>query len=268
MTDSITMRERFAGQSVIEELLQCQRGLPRRSLLARVFGVSPLCPESEPCYRGAKGEIAVAALLEQLPSAWTVFHALPTGIRGSDIDHLVVGPGGVFTINTELHTGQDIWVAGHTVLVSGRSTPYIRNAEFEASRVGAMLRERMPLLPPVQPVLALVGAKHVSVGTRPAKVRVVEAQDLVIWLTNLAVVINESELDLLVDILDEPTTWQAAPMVVQPGVWDQFAALDREVQSARFRRAGWTLAGTLALVGASVGGLPLLLHAMAGGLLP
>jgi hypothetical protein len=268
VTDSITMRERFAGQSVIEELLQCQRDQPRRSFLARVFGASPLCEASEPWYRGAKGEIAVASLLAQLPPAWTVFHALPAGNRGADIDHLVVGPGGVFTINTKLHRGHDIWVAEHTVLVSGRSTPYIRNAEFEAARVGAMLRERMPLLPPVQPVIALVGAKHVSVGTRPAKVRVVEAQDLVTWLTNLAVVINESELDLLVDILDEPTTWQAAPVVVQPDVWDRFAALDREVRSARLRRAGWALAGMVALVGASVGGLPLLLHAMAGGLLP
>jgi len=262
------MRERFAAQSVIEELLHCQRDQPRRSLLARLFGVSPLCPESEPWYRGAKGEIAVASLLAQLPPAWTVFHALPIGNRGSDIDHLVVGPGGVFTINTKHHSGQNVWVAKHTMLVSGRSTPYIRNAEFEASRVGAMLRERMPLLPPVQPVIALVGAKQVTVRERPAKVRVVEAQGLVTWLTRLAVVINESELDLLVDILDDPATWHAAPVVVRPEVWDQFRALDREVRGARLVRAGWALAGSLAVVAASLGGLPLLMHSLAGGMLP
>lgn len=267
MTDSITMRERFAGQSVIEELLQCQRGVPRRSFVARLLGVSPLGRESEPWYRGAKGEIAVASLLAQLPPAWTVFHALPVGSRGSDIDHLVVGPGGVFTINTKHHSGHEVWVAGHTMLVSGRSTPYIRNAEYEASRVGAMLRERMPLLPPVQPVIAVVGAKRVTVRARPAKVRVVEAGDLVTWLTNLAVVINESELDLLVDILDEPATWHAAPVAVQPEVRDQFGALDREVRGARLVRAAWALAGTLALVGASLAGLPLL-QSVAGGLLP
>lgn len=267
MTDSMTMRERFAGQSVIEELLQCQRAQPPRSFLARLFGASPLCSESEPWYRGAKGEIAVASLLAKLPAAWTVFHALPIGSRGSDIDHLVVGPGGVFTINTKHHNGASIWVAGGTLMVSGRGTPYIRNAEFEAARVGQMLRERMPLLPPVQPVIALVGASEITVRKKPARVRVIDAADLVRWLTRLAVVMNESELDLLVDILDEPSTWQAAPVVVRPEVWEQFGALDREVRSARVVRAGWALAGMLALVGASVSGLPLLLQALAGGLL-
>ncbi|WP_158603896.1 nuclease-related domain-containing protein [Cryobacterium tepidiphilum] len=268
MTDSITMRERFAAQSVIEELLHCQESRPPRSFLGRLFGASPLCPESEPWYRGAKGELAVASLLTGLPHEWTVFHALPVGSGGYGINHLVVGPGGVFTINTRHYSGQEVWVAGHTMLISGRGTNDIRNAELEASRVGAMLRERMPMLPPVQPVIALVGAKHVIVRARPRKVRVIEAGDLVSWLTNLVVVMNESELDLLVDILDEPSTWQAAPVVVHPEVWDKFAVLDHEVRSARFLRAGWTLAGMLALVGASVSVLPLLLQSMAGGLLP
>ena len=38
------------------------------------------------------------------------------GERGSDIDHLAIGPGGVFTINAKHHAGAKIWVGGDTFL--------------------------------------------------------------------------------------------------------------------------------------------------------
>jgi hypothetical protein len=32
-----------------------------------------------------------------------VLHAVPVGDRGSDIDHVVIGHGGVYTVNTKTH---------------------------------------------------------------------------------------------------------------------------------------------------------------------
>ncbi len=53
---------------------------------------------------GAGGEETVGGRLDKLVKhGWHVLHAVPVGDRGSDIDHVVIGPGGVFTVNTKTH---------------------------------------------------------------------------------------------------------------------------------------------------------------------
>jgi hypothetical protein len=104
-----------------------------------VFGASPLSPESRPWYKGALGEIAVGRILEQLGPEWLVLHGIPVGKGSSDIDHLLIGPAGVFTVNTKNHSGQAVWVAGRTFIVAGKKTRHLYNAAFEASRASKLL---------------------------------------------------------------------------------------------------------------------------------
>jgi len=54
--------------------------------------------------RGAEGERKVGAILEGLGADWHVLHGVWLG-RG-DIDHVLVGPGGTFTIETKSHPGR------------------------------------------------------------------------------------------------------------------------------------------------------------------
>jgi hypothetical protein len=54
--------------------------------------------------RGAEGERKVGAILDGLAPAWQTLHGVWLG-RG-DIDHIIVGPGGTFTIETKSHGGQ------------------------------------------------------------------------------------------------------------------------------------------------------------------
>ena len=51
-------------------------------------------------------------MLAQLGPEWTVLHSVPVGRGKSDIDHIAIGPPGVFTINTKFSPGKDVWVAG------------------------------------------------------------------------------------------------------------------------------------------------------------
>lgn len=53
--------------------------------------------------RGASGEEKVAAILDNLPDGYTIFHDLPCPV--GNIDHIVVGPTGVFVIETKSHKG-------------------------------------------------------------------------------------------------------------------------------------------------------------------
>ena len=88
MTADITpllLGTRVPGQAVIEELMAVQGLVQPRTRLQRIFGVSPLGPESWPWYKGALGEIAVGRILEGLGPEWLVLHAIPVG-RGSSAE--------------------------------------------------------------------------------------------------------------------------------------------------------------------------------------
>lgn len=54
--------------------------------------------------RGAAGERKVGAILDRLGPDWHVLHGVWLG-RG-DIDHVLVGPGGTFTIETKANRGK------------------------------------------------------------------------------------------------------------------------------------------------------------------
>ncbi|WP_166789697.1 nuclease-related domain-containing protein [Cryobacterium fucosi] len=263
--DSPTMRQRLPAQSVIEQLLHEQGRTPPLSWLARLFGGSPLGVDGRPRYLVAKGEITVGALLEALPPEWTVFHAIPVAGRNSDIDHLVVGPGGIFTIDSTCHGGStrhggaDVWVGKRVMLVAGQKVPHLRNSEFEAERVTNLVRERMPLLTPVQPVIALVDPRRLTIVDRPEQVKVIDAQDLLRWLVKLHPVLSAGEVQEVSDLVDSPATWcpieQAA---AADDLMDRFTVLDGQVRSAGVRRVLWALVGAATAIGGTIS----LLHAL------
>jgi hypothetical protein len=75
------------------------------ALLASMFVISRyVLPLVERRDRGARGEEHVGALLEQLTDAgWRVIHDASLG--HGNIDHILIGPPGVFTIETKSHPG-------------------------------------------------------------------------------------------------------------------------------------------------------------------
>jgi Nuclease-related domain len=75
------------------------------ALLAAIFAISrwvlPLLDRHD---RGATGEEQVGGLLDRLAGkGWRVIHDVSLG-RGN-VDHILIGPGGVFTIETKSHPG-------------------------------------------------------------------------------------------------------------------------------------------------------------------
>ncbi len=68
-----------------------------------------------------------------------MLHAVPVGNRGSDIDHVAIGPGGVWTLNTKTHPGKSVWIGKHQVRVDGHKTHYLRNSRHEAERASRLL---------------------------------------------------------------------------------------------------------------------------------
>jgi len=250
-SDSAMMLEKFAAQSVIELLLQVQGSVPRRSRFARFVGLSPLGADSMSWYLGAKGEIVVGSMLATLPPEWTVLHAVPIGSSNSEIDHLVVGPGGIFTITTKNHPRTEICVGRNTLQIDGEAVSYLRNAEYEAERVTILVRDRMPLVAPVQPVLVFVDPRLFTIEHKPEQVKVLAAEDLRAWLVRLHPVLSAGEVQEVADLLDSPHVWRALPDTTPDDLSERFSELDAQVRSAGIRRMLW---GLFAGVGAVAAG--------------
>jgi hypothetical protein len=234
--ESTRMRQRFAAQFMIEKLLREQSGIPPRTPWARFLGRSPLGAHCEGWYLGAQGEIVVGEKLATLSPEWAVFHALPIGGHGWDIDHVLVGPGGVVTINTKQHRRQRVLVEERSVLVDSRPVPYLRHAKFEAERVTTLLDDRRPLSSPVIPLVVFVGARSIDVGSSPAPVTVLDAQELVSWLSALPIVLGPADRLGLIELLDDPDMWIDVPLGSGEGLMESFTRLDTEVRAARLQR--------------------------------
>lgn len=256
MTTTTSMSQRRPAQAVIEELLGDPAHRVSRTRLGRVFGRSPLTADGMAWYRGAQGEIAVGRMLDMLPEEWTVFHALPVGRKEADIDHLVVGPGGVYTINTKHHRGKAIWVANRTLMVAGQRQPHIRNAEYEAARVTKLLFPPLGLEGRVKPVVAVHGASSIVVKEWPDLVSVLDARKLQRWLLKRPVQFGLHDVARIVALVDDPGTWRATASAPCEFMLASFDELDGEVRTAAKRRSLWSLGGVLASGAALVAVVP------------
>ncbi len=198
-----------AGAMARTRAEQLRSAAPRRTAVARVLGLHT----DERAWRiGARGEEMVAARLARLrrkDPRWHVLHAIPVGRRGSDIDHLVVGPAGVFTINTKHHPGAKIWVAGDTFLVNGRRYPYVRNSRHEASRAARLLDTAG--CPPVvvRGLIVPVRAEDVTIREMPTDVAVVPRFQLTRWLLRQPHQLDDAALARVYQTARRSTTWAA-----------------------------------------------------------
>jgi hypothetical protein len=227
--------------AVIAACLQAQAGVPPRSGVSRLFGRSPLSDDSRPWYLGALGELQVAQQLAKLGPVWTALHSVPIGERGSDIDHVVIGAGGVFTINTKFHEDARIWVGSKRLLVNGQKTDHLRNSRFEAQRVAHALTATAGLPVDVQPVIVLVGIRSITVRERPGDVSVLRETELVRWLDRRPVALDADLRERLNTAMAQRDHWPAPPVQALEPDLPAFAALRREVDAARRTRVLWVM---------------------------
>ncbi|MCU1668884.1 MAG: hypothetical protein JWP40_1811 [Blastococcus sp.] len=178
-----------------------------RAVLARLMGVHT----DERAWRlGADGEAQVGAQLDKLMKRdprWRCLHSIRVGRNGADIDHLVIGPGGVFSLNTKNRPGARIWVAGDTVMVNGMRHPYIRNSRHEATRAGRLLTEACRFEVAVTGVVVAVNAQDLTIKKPPADVHVIHRGRLRRWLRGRTDVLDAGTVDAIFQQARRVATW-------------------------------------------------------------
>ena len=166
-----------AGQSARKRAVELRKEAPIKSVLARLLG-SPR--EERDWAVGADGEVEVARRLRKLGGGWHVIHSVPVGGMGADIDHVVIGPTSVLTLNTKNHGKHRVTVTRGGVYVNGQPTEYLRNSRFEAKRTRELLSAVCGNVE-VQPVIVIMAADF-KVKSEPTDVNVVGRKSIAGWL--------------------------------------------------------------------------------------
>ena len=242
---------------MIRECLTRQSARPPRGRLARIFGLSPIRADNASWFTGSLGELAVGRQLAKLGPEWTVLHAIPAGDGDSDIDHLLIGQAGVFTLNTKRHRGKKVWVADNRILVAGQKVDHLRNVRFEAARASTLLSRARGRTVPVTGALVFVATEQITFRSRPADVLILTEGTLVRALKKLKPQIHPDEVAAIADVAARDTTWSSNPAAaVRHGLVAEFAELVRVENVSRRIRVAWLLL----LMGAVVAiGLPVVM---------
>lgn len=191
------------GDAARRRAVQLREEAPVRTALARVLRVHT---QERAFRKGADGEEIVAKRLAKLGSDWRVLHAVPVGERGSDIDHVVIGPPGVFTLNTKNHAGKNVWVAERAFMVNGQRTDYLPKSRFEAKRASQLLSSACGFAINVEPVIVLIAAQ-LTVKRRPSGVHVVGRKHAVRWLREQPPVLTPEGVEEIFGRARMASTW-------------------------------------------------------------
>ncbi|MGE0306863.1 MAG: nuclease-related domain-containing protein [Acidimicrobiia bacterium] len=194
-----------AGAAALAKRNQVNAQAPVLHFVARVLGVKT----DERAWRvGANGEEKVANELAKLGPVWRGLHAIEVGENGSDIDHIVIGPPGVITLNTKRRPRAKAWVGERMVMVNGQKTNYLRNSRFEAQRAARLLSEacRRPIA--VTAAVVFVDLDDFTVKQMPADVHVTTRRRLVRWLQSLPTAIDGDAVDDIYSKARLSSTWK------------------------------------------------------------
>ncbi len=151
-------------------------------------------------FKGARGEERVSCILGELPDRYHVFNDFVAD--GTHVDHVVVGPAGVFAVETKNWRGSVTVEDGH-VLLDGQlpTRPPLPQVLREAELVAAALA-KSGWTGGVTPVLAFAsdtfGAHRAEVG----RAVIMNSSELVKSFSTETVVIPPSELERLVSLVE------------------------------------------------------------------
>jgi Nuclease-related domain len=191
------------GGGVLGSLLAPRLGLVLGVLAAVAAGWGlrfRSSPDASAWRRGAAGERCTARLLAPLErQGWAVLHDLAVPSSRANIDHLVIGPGGVFVIDSKQYRGR-LQLDPSGRLWHGRYplAPTLQAVSFEADQAAQILPDSGMAVAPIVAVhgaqvpwgkVVTQGVPVVSARRLPSMLRTLPAvlgPERVAWLTDLA----------------------------------------------------------------------------------
>jgi Nuclease-related domain len=177
-----------------------------QGIAARLLGLGQRT-EAGPWEGGAKSERIVDKQLGKLKlDGWQVLSSVMKQ-SGADVDHLVIGPPGVFTINVKHHYGARVWVGEQVVDVDGEQHRYLPNSRHEANSAARILNNSVGLPIRVTPVLAFVGAASIDTNDSLGDVLIARGEEIDYVLRDLHSVYSVQERDRISGVARRAEVW-------------------------------------------------------------
>jgi hypothetical protein len=194
-----------AGGGILGSLLAPRLGLVLGGLAAVAAGwglrFRP-SPDAVAWQRGATGERRTARLLDPLErQGWAVLHDLAVPDSRANLDHLVIGPGGVFVIDSKQYRGHlqldssgRLWHSRYPL------APALGAVSFEADRTAQVLTDPDVVVVPIVAVhgvrvpwgkVVVEGVPVVPAGRLPSMLRQLPA---VLGPERVAVLANQARI--------------------------------------------------------------------------
>lgn len=174
----------------------------------RILAEAPSpCPEEKAWAVRLAGLRLVGAELAELPLGWHVLHGVPLRRSEPDLDHLLIGPAGIFTVSTTVHPRQRIWVAPTAMTVDGQYHAALPAVRRQAEASASLLAARTGWQIPVTPLVVAVGAAGIRVVEQPEDVTVLTAGGLVNWLTDQPLLLRADQAVRVFDAARRCATW-------------------------------------------------------------
>ena len=154
-------------------------------------------------FKGARGEEAVALLLSNLPAGDHVFNDLTCG-RAGGIDHLVVGPNGLFVVETKCWSG-NVTVEGEKILFNGKvpDRSPLEQVRASADALSQFLSEKAGVSPTVGAIVCFASNTLVPDVVRQGATWVCNASALLSVISGCAGRVSADDVERVVKVLEQ-----------------------------------------------------------------
>ncbi|MFJ8445938.1 nuclease-related domain-containing protein [[Kitasatospora] papulosa] len=206
LTPANDLAQRRPGNQLREQLGETGTG----AFVRVATGALRRHKDTDPRRGALAGERRVGAELRRLTRhGWRVLHSVPLP-DGTEIGHLLIGPGGVFAVSTEHRPGASVRIEDGTLRVGDETPqPYELDGRPGARRVREVLEAYCAFGVPVQTVLVLTGVTALEVVAVPTGVSVYRERE-VSALAPLAGVLTATQVERVYDVARNAEAWLEA----------------------------------------------------------
>ncbi|MGI5950327.1 MAG: hypothetical protein ACOX61_00560 [Brooklawnia sp.] len=145
--------------------------------------------------------------LSGLDPRWGFMQSARVVGEGTELDHWVIGPGGVYLLNAKHLPGSKLYVVGDRFLVDGREEPYVTQVRGEARRSAETLSMSTRWDVGVTGVIVPVNDRRLVIEHFPDDVAVVDEIDVANWLVNRPEQFNKRQIIAAFNAARESTIW-------------------------------------------------------------
>lgn len=163
--------------------------------------------------KGTAGERRVGLELNKLhPLGWGILHSIPVLGGSADIDHLLIGPGGVWTVNSKAHPLVTVRVDGDQMVVDRTRVDYIPKARREAAGVEDLLgRAGVQVSVRALVVFDVPRGTTFTVKAEPLDVELFRIDNVFSDFKRRSGVLTPAEVSHVFSVARRPETWDRDP---------------------------------------------------------